>query len=82
MPASTITVKGQTTIPKKIREYLKLQPGDRVDFIIENGGKVVLEPSTLDVMELEGVLYKPGIKALSIEDMKKAMKKHLKRRPI
>jgi antitoxin PrlF len=80
MPASTITVKGQTTIPKKIREYLKLQPGDKIDFIIEDRGKVVLAPSTLDVKELEGILHKPGMKAVSIEDMKKAMKKHFKRR--
>lgn len=80
MPASTITTKGQTTIPKKIREYLKLQPGDRIDFIIEDRGKVVLEPATLDVRELEGILYKPGMKALSIEDMEKAIKKHFKRR--
>jgi len=80
VPASTITTKGQTTIPKKIREYLKLQPGDRIDFIIEDRGKVVLEPATLDVRELEGILYKPGMKALSIEDMEKAIKKHFKRR--
>ena len=31
---SVITVKGQATIPKAIREYLRLKPGDRVKFLL------------------------------------------------
>ena len=75
MPVSTVTVKGQTTIPKKIRKHLKIQPGDKIDFVIEKSGKVILEPATLDAKELEGILHKPGIKPVSIEDMKKVIKK-------
>ena len=80
MPASLITSKGQTTIPKKIRELLHLQPGDRVDFVVDETGKVVLEPATLDVKELEGILHRPGMKAVSIEDMKKAIKERFRRK--
>jgi len=80
MPISTITEKGQTTIPKKIRDHLKLQPGDRIDFFIENNGKVVLEPAILDVKELEGILRRPGIKVVPVEEMKKAIKRRFKRR--
>lgn len=75
MPVSTLTVKGQTTIPKKIRKHLKIQPGDKIDFVIEKSGKVILEPATLDAKELEGILHTPGIKPVSIEDMKKVIKK-------
>ena len=39
--ATTITVKGQVTIPKHIRDALKLTPGSRVEFAVENE-KVVL----------------------------------------
>jgi len=78
MPVSLITVKGQTTIPKKIRDYLKLHPGDKVDFVIKENGKVVLEPATLDVKELEGILHRPGMKPVSADDMKKALKKRFK----
>ncbi len=39
--ATTITVKGQVTIPKHIRNALKLMPGSRVEFAVENE-KVVL----------------------------------------
>lgn len=75
MPTSLITSKGQTTIPKKIREHLHLQPGDKVDFIVDDNGEVILVPATLDVGELEGILHKPGIKAVSTKNMKKAIKK-------
>lgn len=80
MPASLITSKGQTTIPKRIRDYLHLQPGDRIDFVVEVNGKVVLEPATLDVGDLEGILHRPGMKAVSVEDMKKSLGKRFKRR--
>lgn len=79
MPVSTLTVKGQTTIPKKIRKHLKIQPGDRIDFVIEKSGKVVLEPATLDAKELEGILHKPGIKSVTVEEMKKAVKTRFSR---
>jgi AbrB family looped-hinge helix DNA binding protein len=39
--ATTITVKGQVTIPKHIRDALKLTPGSQVEFAVEND-KVVL----------------------------------------
>jgi len=77
---ATITSKGQTTIPKEIREHLKLHPGDRIDFIIEKEGRVVLEPATIDVRELEGALRKTGRKAVSVEDMNQAVKKRFRKK--
>lgn len=41
---SAITVKGQATIPKPIREHLGLHPGDRVKFFVHPDGSVVLLP--------------------------------------
>lgn len=79
MTIATITTKGQTTIPKKIREHLKLHAGDRLDFIIEDSGKVIMQPATLDVKELEGILQRPGMKAVSIEEMSRAIKSRHKR---
>jgi antitoxin PrlF len=75
MSVSMVTSKGQTTIPKKIRDHLKIQPGDKIDFIIDSNGKVVLEPATLEVKELEGILHRPGMKTVPVEEMKKAVKK-------
>lgn len=41
---SAITSKGQATIPKAIREHLRLRPGDRVKFFVHPDGSVVLLP--------------------------------------
>lgn len=40
--ASTMTVKGQVTIPKTVREALRLAPGDDVDFDVNREGQVVV----------------------------------------
>jgi antitoxin PrlF len=48
----TLTSKGQTTIPKPIRDHLGLHAGDQLDFVIEPDGRVTLRPATIDVMDL------------------------------
>jgi len=40
--ATTMTVKGQVTIPKKVRDALHLSPGDGVDFTVNREGEVVV----------------------------------------
>ena len=41
---SALTIKGQTTIPKAVREHLGLKPGDRVQFCVHPDGNVTLLP--------------------------------------
>ncbi len=52
---SAITTKGQTTIPKTIRDHLHLKPGDRVKFFINPDGSVAILPM-LPVTALKGIL--------------------------
>ncbi len=73
MATSTLTSKGQTTIPKEIRERLNLKPGDRIDFVVEDDGRVVLRPRTIDVSQLRGMLRRPGRRRASLEDMNRAI---------
>ena len=40
MNSSTLTIKGQVTIPKRLREYLGLSPGDKVGFEYAEDGAV------------------------------------------
>lgn len=40
--ANALTVKGQVTIPKRVRDALGLKPGDGVDFVVDERGEVVL----------------------------------------
>jgi AbrB family looped-hinge helix DNA binding protein len=52
---SALTVKGQATIPKAIREHLRLKPGDRVKFFVHPDGSVVLLPK-LPAAALRGIV--------------------------
>jgi AbrB family looped-hinge helix DNA binding protein len=68
---SAITVKGQATIPKAVREHLGLKPGDRVKFFLHPDGTVVLLPK-LPVRALLGILRRSG-RPVSIARMHEAI---------
>jgi antitoxin PrlF len=61
---STLTSKGQTTIPKEIRESLRMKSGDRILFTLMPDGVVVMRVKNKAVSELAGILYKKGRKAV------------------
>ena len=42
----TLTTKSQVTLPKPIRDHLKVAPGDEVQFRIAADGSVRVEPAT------------------------------------
>jgi len=52
---SALTVKGQATIPKAVREYLHLGPGDRIKFFLHPDGTVVILPK-LPASRLKGMV--------------------------
>jgi AbrB family looped-hinge helix DNA binding protein len=68
---SAITRKGQATIPKAIREHLRLKPGDRVKFFVHPDGSVVLLPK-LPASALRGIDKPRGRRTVTIEDMSEA----------
>jgi len=74
MALATLTSKGQLTIPMQIRVYLGLHVGDKLEFFIEEDGKVTIKPRTFDVKQLKGLLRKPNRK-VSIEEMNQAIVK-------
>ena len=45
--STNLTSKGQVTIPKHIRDALQLLPGAAVEFAVNAGGEVVLQPAGL-----------------------------------
>jgi AbrB family looped-hinge helix DNA binding protein len=67
---SAITVKGQATIPKAIREHLRLKPGDRVKFFVHPDGSVVLLPKR-PISALRGMV-KGRPRPVTIEEMNEA----------
>lgn len=67
---STITSKGQATIPKAIREHLRLKPGDRVKFFVHPDGSVVILPK-LPAAALRGIV-KSRRQSVTVEEMREA----------
>ena len=66
---ATLTSKGQTTIPKEIRDSLSMKAGDRMTFTLMPDGTVVMRVKTKSVSELAGVLHKKGRKPVPVEQL-------------
>lgn len=75
MSSSTLTSKGQITVPKDVREALHLEPGDQLDFIIQEDGQVLFRPATLNITALKGILHRKGRRPVSIKEMRAAIVK-------
>lgn len=73
MPTSTMSSRGQTVIPKVIREHLGLHPGDVIDFIVADDGGVLVRPAVEDVRRLKGLLQRPRQRAVSVQAMNQAV---------
>jgi len=69
---SALSIKGQATIPKAIREHLQLRAGDRIKFFKHPDGTVVILPK-LHTSTLRGIVSTGSRPPVSIEDMHKAV---------
>ena len=79
MPLTTITSKGQVTIPKSIRDSLHLDAGDKVEFILTPTNEVILRPVTKKADEVFGLLAKYGKSTpITIEEMDEIVKQKRK----
>jgi antitoxin PrlF len=74
MSTATVTSKGQTTIPKDIREKLGLKPGDRIHFVTLPDGTVRLTAQNLPITALKGMLPRPK-RAVTVKEMNEAVGK-------
>lgn len=76
MPVSTMTSKGQITLPKEVRDYLHAQPGTQIRFTIRENGEIVLKAVNRSVRDLKGMLA-PYLKDLkrpvTLEEMDDAI---------
>ena len=68
MPSSTVTSKGQITIPIEVRRALKLKSGSRIDFVPLANGSYELAPATGSIKDLKGFI-KPPSKPITLEEM-------------
>jgi antitoxin PrlF len=83
MATATMTSKGQMTVPRVIRERLRIGAGDRLDFIVNEQGDVVVRPAKGDITSLRGLVAAPGAKkrGVTVADMESAiLGSHARRR--
>ena len=76
MVTATLTSKGQLTIPKSVRDVLRLRAGDRVTFVVHDT-EAVMKPVSKSVDAVFGSLHRPGMSKRSVEEMDAAVAKHL-----
>lgn len=74
MTISTITSKGQTTIPKEIRERFHLKAHDRLLFKSE-GDRIVIKPISGTILDLRGAF--PVKRNIDFAKLREKMKKKI-----
>jgi antitoxin PrlF len=78
MTLAKLTTKGQVTIPKIVRESLKLHAGDKIEIIVKNDSEAVIRPVSKKVDDIFCKLHKPSRKLVTTEAMNQMLKKRMK----
>ena len=71
---TTLSSKGQVTIPIAIRNKLRINTGDRIDFVVFAGNRVEIVPKKGSVRTLKGLVKYSG-RAVTLEEMDDAIGK-------
>jgi antitoxin PrlF len=77
MPIRTVTKEWLEDLPDEVRERLHVRVGDKVEYVIQEDGKIVLRPAVLSARSAFGVLNRPGMEPASIEEMNESAGKFL-----
>lgn len=67
--ATTLTIKGQVTVPREIRDRSGLKSGDKIAFTMLSDGTIVMRPKTRTLANLAGSLTRPGQPKVEIAEM-------------
>ena len=71
MSIATLTSKGQVTIPKDVRDRLRLRSGDRLEFTVEDDGTVRVRRRSVDVLDVVGIVK--ADRHVTVEEMNDAI---------
>jgi len=67
---TTMSIKGQVTIPREVRDRLGLQAGDKIAWSLLSNGTVVVRPKTRRLVDLVGMLTRPGQQGVTVDEMR------------
>ncbi len=69
MAESTITTKGQTTVPADIRALVDAKPGTRLVWSVMPDGTIIVRAKSKSILDMAGMLDARKGKRVRIEDM-------------
>jgi antitoxin PrlF len=69
MTESTITAKGQTTVPADVRALVHAGPGTRLVWSVMPDGTIIVRAKTKSILDMAGMLKVPKGKRVAIEEM-------------
>lgn len=69
MSESTITAKGQTTVPAEIRAFVDARPGTRLVWSAMPDGTIIVRAKTRSIVDMAGMLAAPKGKRVAIDEM-------------
>ena len=73
MPSGTVTSNGRITIPKEIRERLRLRTGDHLFFLVDGTGQLIIHSRNRDIRTLYGIVRSPRRRPPSLKEMDRAI---------
>ena len=79
MSISILTQKGQTTIPKEIRDYLNLESGDKVIYV-RDGKRVYMQTIRGDIRGAPGMFRKASRKPVDFKALREKTKEQVARK--
>jgi antitoxin PrlF len=69
MGVSTITAKGQTTVPADVRTLVDAKPGTKLVWSVTPDGTIIVRAKTKSILAMAGMLKAPKGKRVALEDM-------------
>lgn len=69
MTESTITAKGQTTVPADIRALVHAEPGTRLVWSVMPDGTIIVRVKSRSILDMAGMLKAPRGKRVAVEEM-------------
>ncbi len=77
MPIRTVTQKLLDELPDEVKERLHVRVGDKVEYVLQDDGRIVLRPASVSVESAFGMFHTPGMKAATIREMDEAVGRYL-----
>lgn len=69
MAESTITAKGQTTVPADVRALVQAKPGTKLVWSVTPDGTIIVRAKSKSILDMAGMLKAPKGQRVAVEDM-------------